>query len=155
MGGTASRNKGARWETALRRFLREAGYLVLRSNQRKLGGDAEPDLLAAHYRTMPLLVECKDRKTLPSKAHVEALLQAEAAGPGLAIAVHKIARRPIGDAIVNLRLGAFLELMERATHGNRRQEDDGAGGGETCSGREREGADQGHALASGQGRKGG
>lgn len=109
--GSQSRAKGARFETELLGFLRHR-YVAMRSRQFKVGGGGEPDILAVHHAAHPLQIEAKNRKTMPAKGHVDALEQAEATGPGLAIAVSKIARRPITEAIVTMRFGPLLDLLD-------------------------------------------
>lgn len=110
----ASRNKGARYETEILRFFRErGGYVGMRSRQFKIGGGEEPDVLICRIKGgKPLQIEAKNRKTMPAKSHVAALEQAEACGDGIAIAISKVARKPIEDAIVTMRFGVFLELYE-------------------------------------------
>lgn len=88
-------------------------YVAMRSRQFKLGGGSEPDVLAVHHMARPLQIEAKNRRTMPAKSHVDALEQAEATGPGLAIAVAKIARKPIEQAIVTMRFGVLLELLDQ------------------------------------------
>lgn len=111
--GGASRAKGARGELELAKFLRSRRYAVMRSRQFKVGGGEEPDILAVHFAGgRPLKMECKNRKTLPAKGHVDALEQAEKAGEGIAVAVCKVARAPLGQAIVTMRLEEFLALYE-------------------------------------------
>lgn len=112
---TASRNKGARFELEILKYLRERGYSAMRSRQFKQGGSEEPDVLACQAKgNIPLHIEGKNRKTLPSKGHVDALVQAEqtCSKGGVAIAVHKIARAKMEDAIVTMRFGTFLALYE-------------------------------------------
>lgn len=111
--GGASRDKGARFERELLAHLKGRRYAAIRSRQFKIGGGDDPDVLAVHFAGgRPLKVECKNRKTLPAKGHVDALVQAEKAGEGIALAVSKIARRPIEEAIVTMRFGEFLALYE-------------------------------------------
>jgi len=107
-----SRAKGARYETELKTYLR-GRYVCMRSSQFKLGGGSEPDILAVHHLARPLQIEAKNRRTMPARSHVAALEQAEATGPGLAIAVAKVARQPIEQAIVTMRFGALLELLDQ------------------------------------------
>lgn len=112
-GGAASRNKGARFERSLLDHFRKRQYAAMRSRQFKKGGGLEPDILAVHFAGgRPLKVECKARKTMPAKSHLDALGQAERAGEGMAIVVSKVERRPISEAVVTMRLGPFLELYE-------------------------------------------
>jgi Holliday junction resolvase len=112
-----SRNKGARFELEMLRHLQARGYSAMKSQQRKAGGGDFPDVLAVQASgNLPLHVECKNVQGLPSVQHMDALAQAQATLPkdgGVALAVHKLARKPIEDAIVTMRLGDFLALYER------------------------------------------
>lgn len=111
--GRASRDKGARFELELLRFLKDRRYAAIRSRQFKIGGAGDPDVLAVYFAGgKPLKIEAKNRKNMPSKTHLAALAQAEAAGEGIPIAVSKVARRPITEAVVTMRFGDLLDLYE-------------------------------------------
>lgn len=113
--GGASRAKGARGENEIARYLKSRRYAVMRSRQFKRDGGNDPDLLAVNFAGgRALKLECKNRKSMPAKCHVDALEQAEKAGEGMALAVAKVARKPIGQAVVTLRLDEFLTLYESA-----------------------------------------
>lgn len=114
MSGRKSRDKGARFEREVLAYFRARGFTVMRSRQFKLGGSLEPDVLAAMAGAV-LKIECKSRKDLPSKAHRDALAQAIATlGDGTPIALIKSPGKPILDAIVELRLSDFIEVLCKA-----------------------------------------
>lgn len=111
--GSASRAKGARLELEMVKYLRGRRYAAARLRQFQKGGSDNPDVLACHFAGgRPLKIECKNRKGMPSQAVLDALGQAERAGEGLAMAVHRVERKPLRDAVVSMRLGDVLDLYE-------------------------------------------
>lgn len=100
--------KGTRWETAVLRFLRDAGLYAVKPRQEgwKDVGDIQ---------TPPFTIQAKDYADLLTgiRNGVEgAQVQKVNAGLPFGVAVVKRARKPVEDAYVVMRLGDFPELVK-------------------------------------------
>lgn len=100
--------KGTAWETAVVRFLREAGLDTARRNAQHGAKDVGDIGGVPHFA-----IEAKDHATL---AFSEWLDQAEAeaanAGEDFGVVVAKRRRRPVGDAYVVMTLETFTRLVQ-------------------------------------------
>ena len=112
---TNSRAKGYRYEAALRDYLKSREWYVTRHDQR-VAGNEYPDLTATHLASeLSLKLEAKDRKTMPSKADLGALEQAESSSsPHRAVAVVKVAREKPGKHVAIMRLETLLDIIDWA-----------------------------------------
>lgn len=105
--------KGTRWETAVTRFLREAGLYAYKPRQegfRDVGDIHAP----------PFTLQAKDWKDLAGalrEGSDGARAQRANAGLPFGAAVIKRARRPVEDAYVVIRLGDFPALVRAVQAG--------------------------------------
>ena len=102
--------KGTRWETAVMRFLRDAGLYAVKPRQ-----EGFKDVGDIH--AFPFVVQAKDYTDLLAgiRAGVDGYqVQRANARLPFAVAVVKRARKPVEDAYVVLRLGDLPDLIKAA-----------------------------------------
>jgi hypothetical protein len=107
-----SKAKGTRWETAVVRFLRDAGLYAIKPRQ-----EGFQDVGDIHVAGL-LTLQAKDYKDLASALRNGtdgARVQRVNAGLAYGAAVIKRARRPVEDAYVVFRLGDLPELVRALT----------------------------------------
>lgn len=105
--------KGTRWETAVTRFLRDAGLYAYKPRQ-----EGFRDVGDIHVP--PFALQAKDWKDVVGALREGtdgARVQRGHAGLPFGAAVIKRARRPIEDAYVVVRLGDFPDLVRAVTRG--------------------------------------
>ena len=110
---TNSREKGARYERALKTYLTSRGLWAIRHYQR-VAGNRSPDLTAGTDDGSTMLrIEAKDRKSIPLAKILSALEQATSSvGAGQPAVLVKQPGSPVGDSIVFLRLEDLLTLAK-------------------------------------------
>ena len=105
--------KGTRWETAVQRFLEEAGIFAYKPRQ--AGRDDIGDVHAP-----PFVIQAKDYRDILAglREGVEGVrVQRIHAKMPFGVAVVKRARKPVADAYVVLRLGDFPDLVRAVQAG--------------------------------------
>lgn len=105
--------KGTAFETAIYRFLQDAGLFAYKPRQ-----EGHKDIGDVHVP--PFVIQAKNYKDIPAalRAGVEgAAIQKRNARMPFGVAVIKRARKPIEEAYVVMRLGDFPELV-RAVQGS-------------------------------------
>lgn len=105
--------KGTRWETAVLRFLRDAGLYAVKPRQ-------EGFLDVGDIHAPPFVIQAKDYADLLAgiRAGVDGYqVQRANARLPFGVAVVKRARKPVEDAYVVLRLGDLPDLIRAVQRG--------------------------------------
>jgi hypothetical protein len=105
--------KGTRWETAVLRFLRDAGLYAVKPRQ-------EGFLDVGDIHAPPFVIQAKDYSDLLAgiRASVDGYqVQRSNAGMPFGVGVVKRARKPVEDAYVVIRLADLTDLIRAVQRG--------------------------------------
>ena len=112
-----SRRKGKDGELELVNICKDHGLDAQRTApMQRADDDSFPDVTAKHSSGLTIAIEAKSRKTLPSKKHMDAMEQADAAFPDLENVARVVAMREFGKPgswVFSMRGSTFFDLIGR------------------------------------------